>query len=169
MEEAETIRSAHIAEKPELEALQMRASLMWEEDREMLIRHPEAVSIPIAQFTSGMVLVATRGEAIVGFAALEPRPDGGAELDGLFVEPDWWKQGIGSRLMLAAETLAASRGNTHVHLIANPRAQNFYERCGYTVVGTTDQTWRLAALMSKRLLGCTSATHPFPAFDTSHH
>lgn len=117
----------------------------------MLIRHPEAVSIPVEQFTGGMVLVATRGEAISGFVALAPRQDSGIELDGLFVEPVWWKQGIGTRLMAAAEALAVGRGNTHIHVVANPRAENFYVRCGYAVVGTTELTWRPAPLMSKRL------------------
>ena len=59
------IRTGDLAEKPALEALQMRASLMWEKDREMLLCNPEAVSIPVAQFTSGMVLVATQSEAFV--------------------------------------------------------------------------------------------------------
>lgn len=117
----------------------------------MLTRHPEAVSIPVDQFTSGMVFVAERGETITGFVALAARSDGGMELDGLFVEPAFWKQGIATRLMAAAEVFAASQGSTHVHVIANPRAQNFYERCGFATVGSTELTWRPAALMSKRL------------------
>lgn len=147
----QNIRTAQLAEKPALEALQMRASLMWDEDREMLMKHPEAVSIPVEQFTNGLVLIATRGDAISGFVALARRPDSGIELDGLFVEPVWWKQGIGTRLMAAAEALAVGRGHTHIQLVANPRAQDFYRRCGYAVVGTTDLTWRPALLMVKRI------------------
>lgn len=117
----------------------------------MLLKHPEAASIPVEQFTSGLVLTATRGDAISGFAALARRPDSDIELDGLFVEPDLWKQGIGTCLIAAAEALAIARGHTHIHVVANSRAQDFYARCGYALVGTTNLTWRPALLMLKRI------------------
>ena len=47
------------------------------------------------QIASGCVLVAECHCVVARFAAVVPRPDGNAELDALFVEPPFWKQGIG--------------------------------------------------------------------------
>jgi len=147
------IRRGTLADKMNLEALQMRASLMWEEDREQLLANPDAVAIPVEQFEGGSVLVAEAGGIIVGFTALADRADGEAELDGLFVEPDLWRRGIASELMVETEALAITRGKRQIHVIANSRAQGFYEHCGFVIVGRTEVTWRPAELMCKQLAG----------------
>jgi N-acetylglutamate synthase-like GNAT family acetyltransferase len=145
------IRVATIDDKNSLEALQMRASLMWEEDREQLLANPQAVTIPAEQFERKSILVAEVAGEIVGFTALADREDGQAELDGLFVEPAKWRQGIASQLMIETEALAVARGSSEIHVIANSRAQGFYEHCGFVVIGRTEQTWRPADLMCKVL------------------
>ena len=151
MAPVETIRSARVEDKEALESLQMRASLMWEEDRVQLLAHPEVVAIPLKQLERGMVLVAESAGTVVGFAALAERSDGETELVGLFVEPELWGQGIASQLMVEAEALALSRGSKQMHVIANPRAEGFYHRRGYIGVGQTNSTWRPAPLMCKQL------------------
>ena len=151
MAHAEHVRVATLHDKSALESLQMRASLMWEEDREQLIAHPEVIFIPIEQFESGSVLLTEIGSSIVGFTALAMREDGQAELDGLFVEPSLWRRGIASRLMGPTEALARSRGCRELHVIANSRAKGFYEHHGFKVVGRTQTLWRPADLMCKQI------------------
>ena len=117
------IRPASHGERKALEALQWRASLMWEEYREALLAHPDAIALPDAQIADGRVLVAEFEGRIAGFAVVLRRADGDAELDGLFVEPGRWRKGVGTRLVRAAEKLAP--GARHLHVIANPRAEGF--------------------------------------------
>lgn len=93
------IRRALLSEKEALEALQTRASLANPEDREALIANPGAIELPAAQIKAGQVFVTCRDDVILGFAVMLPRTDGGFELDGLFVEPGHWRQGIGKRLV----------------------------------------------------------------------
>src|SRR5512140_674045 len=93
------IRPARPTERSSLEALQWRASLANPGDRESLLANPDAIALPPEQITDGHVLVAQREGAIVGFAAVLPRPDGNAELDALFVEPRLWKGGVGRVLV----------------------------------------------------------------------
>lgn len=78
-----------------MEDLQLRASLTNEGDREALLANPDAIDLPIEQIVSGDVFVLELSGFIAGFAALQPRPDGDAELDGLFVEPNIRRRGVG--------------------------------------------------------------------------
>jgi hypothetical protein len=66
---------------------QWRASLGNPGDRDALLANPDAIALPIEQIAAGCVFVAERDGVVAGFAAVVPRPDGGAELDALFVEP----------------------------------------------------------------------------------
>ena len=65
---------------------------------------------------------------------VSPRLDG-AELDGLFVEPRLWRQGVGTALVKAAVHEARRRGLSLVTVVANPTAREFYENCGFAVEG----------------------------------
>ncbi len=124
-----TLRLARPEEHRELEELQRRASLELPEYRDQLIANPDAIYLPEGQIANGQVIVAEIGSEIVGFAAVV-----GGELDGLFVEPDLWGGGIGRLLVEAAVHEARKRGLA-LTVIANPRAQRFYENCGFTVEG----------------------------------
>jgi len=65
-----------------------------------------------------------------------PRPDGGAELDALFVEPHLWKRGIGRRLVDHAADVARGRSAGFLHVIGNRHAQGFCVSCGFRVTGS---------------------------------
>ncbi len=61
---------------------------------------------------------------------------GFGELDGLFVEPDLMRGGIGRLLVEDAVTRArAGAGVSRLEVTANPRALGFYERVGFVRVG----------------------------------
>jgi GNAT superfamily N-acetyltransferase len=102
-----TIRIAARDEKKLLEDLQWRASLVWEEYREALLAHPDAIELPLEHLGAGHTYLAERSGQILGFSVVRPRPHGDADLDGLFVEPAIWKHGVGRSLVQQAERLAA--------------------------------------------------------------
>jgi len=129
------IRPARLDEKLALEALQMTASLMWESDRAALLAHPEAGDIPPEQFTGGYVYVAERDGLPVGFGVLLPRADGEAELDGLFVHPDHWGQGVGRALVAEAERRAGLLGAPWLNVLGNRNAEGFYVACAFVAFG----------------------------------
>ena len=137
------IRVAQPKEREELEALQWRASLANEEDRPHLEVHPDAIELPAEQVESGQVIVAEIGGRIAGFAAVI-----GGELDGLFVEPDLWRKGVGKALVDAAILLARRRGLS-LSVTANKAALGFYERCGFTVEGEAQTRFGRALRMSR--------------------
>jgi GNAT superfamily N-acetyltransferase len=141
--EALTIRLARPDERLDLEALQRRASLALPEYREQLEAHPEVIDLPAEQIAEGQVLVAELDGRIAGFAALIA-----GELDGLFVEPDLWKHGVGSALIEAAAHEARMQGLS-LTVTANPTARLFYEKCGFTLEGERETMFGPGLRMSR--------------------
>ena len=137
------IRPAEPDEREVLEALQWRASLANPDDRPHLLANPDAIDLPLAQITSGDVVVAELDGSIVGFAAVV-----GGELDGLFVEPEQWRRGIGEALVEAAARMAQCRGLA-LSVIANPAALGFYKRCGFVEQGLAETRFGRGIRMSR--------------------
>lgn len=138
-----TLRLARPEEHGALEDLQRRASLELPEYREQLLANPDAIYLPEGQIANGQVIVAEVAGEIAGFAAVV-----GGELDGLFVEPDLWGQGIG-RLLADAATHEARRKGLSLRVIAAPRARRFYESCGFAVEGEERTRFGPALRMSR--------------------
>ncbi|MGA3046559.1 MAG: GNAT family N-acetyltransferase [Terracidiphilus sp.] len=146
------IRPADASEKEELEALQFRASLTNAGDRDAILAHPDAIEIPPEQITGGRLFVAVSNGIVVGFAAVEPRPDGGTELDALFVEPTHRRQGIARLLVNHCAEVARKKGSTALHVIGNPHAEEFYLDSGFKQIGTFQTRFGSGLLMRKELL-----------------
>jgi GNAT superfamily N-acetyltransferase len=138
-----TLRLARPDEHEVLEELQRRASLELPEYRDQLMLNPEAIYLPQGQIANGQVIVAEFAGELAGFAAVV-----GGELDGLFVEPDLWGHGIG-RALVDAATHEARRKGLALRVIAAPRAQRFYEGCGFTVEGEEQTRFGVALRMTK--------------------
>jgi GNAT superfamily N-acetyltransferase len=141
------IRLARPDERDQLEALQWRASLANENDRPHLEANPDAIHLPLEQIEAGHVTVAEREERVVGFAAVLPE-EGHCELDGLFVEPELWRGGIGAALVEEATHEARRRGLA-LMVVANPQALDFYRRCGFSVEGSAETRFGPAIRMSR--------------------
>ena len=115
-----------------LEELQRRASLVWEEYRESLLAHPDAIDVPVSDIEAGNVRVAAGALRVLGFASLiGGHADGIAELDALFVDPAFMRRGIGRTLVQDAFALARTRHCQRIEVTANPRAVEFYVKMGF--------------------------------------
>jgi len=137
------IRPARPDERESLEALQWRSLTANEADRPHLEANPDAVRLPAEQIERGEVLVAEIEGGIAGFAAMV-----GGELDGLFVEPELWRRGLGASLVEAA-THEARREGLSLTVIANPAARTFYEKCGFRIEGEAETRFGPALRMSR--------------------
>jgi GNAT superfamily N-acetyltransferase len=148
-----TIRLARGSERSEIVELQRRASLTWDEDglRDYFLAHPEIIDLPGEMIDRQQVFVAEIGGRIVGFATIIPH-EKGAELEGIFVEPDEWRKGIGRLLLDRIDLEAQARGVNELHVIANPKAQSFYARAGFRVTGQMKTQLGPTALLMMKLL-----------------
>ena len=120
-----------------------RASLALDTYRGQLEAHPDAIDLPAAQIADGDVFVAEIGGRTAGFAALV-----GGEIDGLFVEPDLWRRGVGAALVERAAQMARQRGLS-LTVVSGPESQGFYERCGFSVEGEEATRFCPAVRMSR--------------------
>ena len=60
-----------------------------------------------------------------------------ADLEHLWVHPDYMGQGLGRALLSHALQHLAAIGTATLHIDADPHAEGFYRRCGATTVGAT--------------------------------
>ena len=141
------LRPARAPERQALEELQRRASLANADDRPHLEANPDAIELPLAFIERGEVTVAEVGGSVAGFAVVQ-RHDGFTELDGLFVEPELWRQGVGSALLDSA-THEARRAGHALLVVAGAEARGFYERCGFTLEGPAETRFGPALRMSR--------------------
>lgn len=142
-----TFRPGTPDDRATLLALQWRASLGNPGDREMLLANPDAIDIPPDQLTAATCVIAVMNGVDVGFAIVLPRTDGDAELDGMFVDPEHWKLGIGRALGGEARRLATAMGAKALHVVANPEALGFYRSLGFEAVGVAQTRFATAPTM----------------------
>lgn len=103
----------------------------------------------------GRVLLARRGEEIVGMVMVELQGDGQCELLKLGVRKEHRRQGVGAALMEAALEAARQAGQTRVVLTTNHQlkdALRLYERFGFEYVEYFDRWFQLSDIRMEREL-----------------
>jgi putative acetyltransferase len=81
-----------------------------------------------ANLAQALTLIAVIDGAIAGFASLK----GADEIDMLFVEPEFARQGVGRTLVDALTRLAQARGAKRLTTEASDVAKPLFERQGFT-------------------------------------
>lgn len=132
------IRDAMPADLAALRDVYRRASLSNEGDRETLLANPDALEFPGLGGDDRRTRVATADGRIAGFATSVPAGDV-IELDDLFVDPSWMRQGAARALVLDAVAIARELGAGRVEVTANPHALVFYGKAGF-IAGHEVQT-----------------------------
>lgn len=126
------IHGAGLSDLEVLAGVFRRASLSNDGDRPYLLAHPEVLVLSDAAIREGRTLVALEpGGGIVGFASWAVH-DRALEVEDLFVEPRWMRQGIGRALVLAIAEIGRRQGFERLEVTANPHARVFYESAGFT-------------------------------------
>ena len=127
------IRDAVPADVAVLRQLYRRASLSNEGDRMNLLANPDALEWGgLGGDDRRTRVAATAGGRIAGFATSLPAGDA-LELDDLFVDPDWRRQGAARALVLDVVAHARNKGIGRIQVIANQHALVFYEKTGFVV------------------------------------
>lgn len=133
-----TVRPARRSELDALNAVIERAVLTWD-----LPERVKRLSVPLYRYSAfdlealDVVVADLTGAGVVGVAAWEqaavkdaPPGQRALLLHGIYVDPAWHRQGIGSRLFAAAEEAARSGGFTGVLVKAQAGAEGFFSARG---------------------------------------
>ena len=104
-----------------------------------------------ARLSGALTLLAVIDGAVAGFASLK----GGDEIDMLFVDPEFARQGVGRALVDALTRLASARGAKRLTTEASDVARPLFERQGFAaqkrnLVRMGDQ-WLANTTMTKTL------------------
>ena len=99
-----------------------------EEQREAWAARAEDEAAFGARLAEALTLLAVIDGAIAGFASLK----GGEEIDMLFVDPEFARQGVGRALVDALSKLAEARGAKRLTAEASDAAKPLFERHGFT-------------------------------------
>ena len=125
------IRTALPEDLPVLRGVFRRASLANEGDRETLPANPDALVLAADGVSEGRTrLAVTADGTILGFATGLPVENSTLELEDLFVEPEWMRHGIATRLV-ADQIKHARRRIRRIRVTANPHAYAFYRSAGF--------------------------------------
>lgn len=91
----------------------------------------------LALRTTRFYVVAKVGPTVVGYAGLM-LTGGDGHITTIAVDPEWHRQGIGTRLLLAVSRAGIARGCTGLTLevrVSNEAAQGMYRTFGYAPAG----------------------------------
>jgi GNAT superfamily N-acetyltransferase len=129
------IRGARPEEQGELTRLCVRATMHAGHDEAFIDRTMPALTITVPLINSSYVQVAEDTGKAVGVVWALPALQGIALLHGLYVDPLYWKRGIGRALFEAA--VASSKGMKAGALMINaePSSEGFYKRMGAIRIG----------------------------------
>ena len=120
-----------------------------EHDREPLVEHSEWLVLPDDGVREGRTRVAVGDDgAVVGFATYLIA-GGVAELEDLFVDPDWMRRGIGEALVLDVSARLDEQHVETLEVTANPHAMRFYEHMGFTELRIVDTQFYPAPRMHR--------------------
>ena len=145
------LRDARPDERRALEELQRRASLMWEGDRHYLLANPDVIELPLAHISEGCVRVAEDAGQALGFSVLLPR-EADAVIDGLFVEPDQWRQAVVRAPVEDAAARAWAAGLAALKVVANGNALGFYDKLDFAVCGAAQTQFGPAKRLRRMLI-----------------
>jgi GNAT superfamily N-acetyltransferase len=125
-----SIRTAGRDDLDDLADIFRSASLSNKGDRENLLAHPELLRLSDNAILEQRVRLAAIDGRTVGFAT-SSRHGTRIELEDLFVDPDWTRRGVATRLI--ADLVARSRadGASTIAVTANPHAMAFYISVGF--------------------------------------
>jgi GNAT superfamily N-acetyltransferase len=124
------IRPAVAADLPALQQVFRAASLSNSGDAPMLLAHPEFLVFTGDGIAAGRTLVAVASRTI-GFATVAAGPDDDAELEDLFVDPDWRRRGVARHLVQQLVQDARDNGHRRLWVTGNPHALAFYLAAGF--------------------------------------
>lgn len=141
-----TIRRATAHDAMQLSELSFRAKAYWGYDPQFMEACREDLTLrPEHIHSSAVYLLETDGGEIAGFYSLLPPGSGGssdavAELDSLFIAPEYIGRGYGKRLWSHMLATADELHLPHIRIHSDPHAEAFYAKMGAVRIGEIEST-----------------------------
>ena len=115
-----------------------------------LLDHPDALDVPVQNIAH--TLVAEAGGVVIGFCTFLPLSKTIAEIDAVFVDPDFWRRGLGQQLVSAGAQIAVQAGVMRLDVVSGRYALPFYEALGFARAGLEATRFGPAVRLTKPLV-----------------
>ena len=129
------IRKASVYDAPALTELALRSKRAWGYDDVFIAKIMDDMVVRGDYLKHEHGLVAEERGSILGYAIMRTEEDT-AILRDLFIEPAYFKRGIGTRLFAKCVEIARNHRLKRLSLESDPNAAEFYRRMGMHVAGS---------------------------------
>jgi len=132
------LREALPVDAPALSELAKRSKAYWGYSQAFMSACEAELTYDRDDLAEHTFIVLQAGDRLTGFYALYRRSAEQAELEALFVEPEFIGTGCGKALIEHAKSTATARGFRELIVQGDPNAQRFYEAAGGVLTGTLE-------------------------------
>jgi GNAT superfamily N-acetyltransferase len=129
------LRPAQLEEAWMLTDLAMRSKAHWGYDAAFMELCRNELTVTERHVSGELCLVAEAAGRLLGFIAADISAPGEAEISLLFVAPEAMGRGIGRTLIEVASDHFTRRGCEVLMTAADPHAECFYHRAGFSTLG----------------------------------
>lgn len=136
---AVVLRAAVPADATRISEVAFRSKAYWGYDAQFMAACRDELTVRPDECDGLRVVVATRGDEILGYYQLEGQPPAGSLAD-LFVDPSAIGSGVGGLLYRDAMERARSLGFRELTIDADPNAEDFYRHMGAVRIGEVPST-----------------------------
>jgi len=132
-----SIVEAKSCDAAQLSNLAMRSKAIWGYDASFMQACEKELSYSAENILAPNYhfYVAKKQNDVLGFYALQALSETQAELEALFVEPEWIGKGIGRALIQHAIGFTKNQGWNSLIIQGDPHAENFYRAAGGKNIG----------------------------------
>ena len=123
-----------------LTELTMRSKAHWGYSQAQMESWREDLTISEKYIKDHAVFLLESDQKVPGYYSFFSLPDGLVKLDNLFVDPIYMGKGFGRHLMSDFIQRAKVLGFQQVTLDADPHAESFYQKYGFTVVSQLESS-----------------------------
>lgn len=124
------IRRADPTEAELLSDLALQSKAVWDYDDAFITQCRDELTLTAEFIEENEVYVCEADGSVAGFYALLLGSTEQAELDFLYIHPDFLHKGCGSALWQHAVSCAEEHGAKQIHIDADPHAERFYAAMG---------------------------------------
>ena len=129
------IEKANSEDSEELTALTIRSKSYWGYPQTQIEEWREELTVTESYITENKVFKIGNEAVIMGFYSYHPLNDHDVKLEFLFITPEHIGKGLGKTLMDDFLVRAEREGFKTATLDADPHAEEFYKKQGFTIVG----------------------------------
>jgi len=129
------IEKATIQDSKLLTELTIRSKSYWDYGQKQIEAWKSELSVPETYIVEKNVYKLTNNNTIIGYYSFYELNQSDVKLENLFVDPESIGKGIGKRLMVDCIKRVKNLSYTKIILDADPNAENFYKKLGFTVIG----------------------------------